>query len=213
MWLQYPESINKSAIFIRRVLFTAALFFSSLSHSATILVHGDSLSAGYGFNPEFGWVELLNQQYGQNHTFVNSSISGETSRGGKERLPALLETHTPDVLIIELGANDGLRGYDIAQMRQHLEDMIEMGQTSGAKVILAGIQLPPNYGKRYTQPFFESFSLLSQQWETGLIPFLLENVATKSELMQNDGLHPTQEAQPIIANTVDEILKPLLEEI
>lgn len=164
-------------------------------------------------NPEDTWVTLLDQQYAGQHTFINSSISGETSRGGLERLPELLSTHNPDILIIELGANDGLRGYPIPSMRSNLSAMIDMAQERDIEVALIGIRLPPNFGQRFTEPFFNTYAELSTEKEVAYLPFLLEGVAQYNELMQSDGLHPTKEAQPIIAENVRPILQGVLDSL
>ncbi|MBU2863718.1 arylesterase [Reinekea forsetii] len=178
------------------------LLFSPISHAKTILVHGDSLSAGYGMLPEQTWVTLMAKQLGEGVTVVNSSISGETSKGGLDRLPALLSETQPDIVMIELGANDGLRGYPINQTTENLRKMITLAQNQGAEVVLLGIRLPPNFGKRYTEPFFNQYALLANEYETGYLPFLLEGVAGYDEYMQADGLHPTAQAQPLILNNV-----------
>jgi len=169
----------------------------------TVLVMGDSLSAGYGMSLEQAWPSLLQDKLRASQTegqwqVINASVSGETTQGGVRRLPALLEKFEPQWVLLELGANDGLRGYPIAKITVNLAAMIEQIQRSGAKVAVLGIQLPPNYGARYTGPFFAQYEALSKQYNTALVPFLLENVAVDSELMQADGLHPTLSAQPII---------------
>ena len=166
------------------------------------MVHGDSLSAGYGMLPEETWVALLQEKLGENHRIINSSISGETSKGGLDRMPALLEAYQPDVVILELGANDGLRGYPIPQMTDNLEQMITLAEQAGSAVVLVGIRLPPNFGTRYTEPFFNSFATLAEKYQLPYLPFLLEDVAQYESLMQNDGLHPTAEAQAKILDNV-----------
>lgn len=190
-----------------------ALFLTlsaSFTNANTILVHGDSLSAGYGMLPEQTWVQLLQDTLGESATIVNSSISGETSKGGLERLPGLLQTHQPSIVVLELGANDGLRGYPLNQLRDNLVSMIEMAQSANAEVVILGIRLPPNFGKRYTEPFFNMFAELSAEYNLPYLPFLLEGVAQYSDLMQADGLHPTAEAQSIIRDNVQPIIEPLL---
>jgi len=181
----------------------------SFTYASTILVHGDSLSAGYGMLPEQTWVELLAKDI-KPITVVNSSISGETSKGGLERLPSLLEAHKPSVVVIELGANDGLRGYPIDQMKNNIREMIELGIAANAEVVLLGIRLPPNFGKRYTEPFFNTFAELANEYELAYLPFLLEDVAEFSELMQADGLHPTKQAQPLILQNVRPVINEAL---
>ncbi|TCS42057.1 acyl-CoA thioesterase-1 [Reinekea marinisedimentorum] len=176
--------------------------FTQLSQAQTILVHGDSLSAGYGINPQESWVALLTQALQPEHEVLNTSISGETTRGGLERLPVLLSSVKPDILILELGANDGLRGFPVTMMQQNLEAMVTMSQNMGASVIVVGTHLPPNFGKRYTEPFFKAFENVALASGSAYLPFLLEGVALEPSLMQSDGLHPTAEAQPIILQNV-----------
>ncbi|MDO7645516.1 arylesterase [Reinekea forsetii] len=179
----------------------------SFTQAATLMVHGDSLSAGYGILPEESWVSLVGQALGDEYRVINTSISGETSKGGLDRLPALLDKFQPDILMVELGANDGLRGYPIDQMYDNLQKMITLAQDQGIEVILLGIRLPPNFGKRYTEPFFNSFAELAQIHDLLYLPFILDNVAQYPDLMQADGLHPTKAGQPIIVESV----RPLIE--
>ena len=159
----------------------------SFTQAATLMVHGDSLSAGYGILPEESWVSLVGQALGDEYRVINTSISGETSKGGLDRLPALLDKFQPDILMVELGANDGLRGYPIDQMYDNLQKMITLAQDQGIEVILLGIRLPPNFGKRYTEPFFNSFAELAQIHDLLYLPFILDNVAQYPDLMQADG--------------------------
>lgn len=184
-----------------------------LSYAATILVWGDSLSAGYGIPQENAWATLLRQRLkreGYPQDVVNASISGETTAGGLARLPEALKRVKPSVVIIELGANDGLRGQPIKQMRENLSQMIVAAQGSKAKVLLLGMRLPPNLGPAYTQQFEASYKDLAQQYRTGLVPFFLEKVAARQENFQADGLHPVASVQPIILDTIWPALKPLL---
>lgn len=169
-----------------------------------ILVLGDSLSAGYGIDIQQGWVSLLQKELAKTHKVqvINASVSGETSSGGKTRLPALLTEHKPDVVILELGGNDGLRGQPLKLLEKNLQTMIDASKNSGAKVILAGMQIPPNYGPRYSSEFKTLYANLAAKNEAGLIPFLLEGIGGKADLMQRDGIHPTAEAQSIITNNV-----------
>lgn len=176
----------------------------------TVLIFGDSLSAGYGLNVGEEWPALLSKDLGQTIQIINESISGETTAGGLLRFTDALQNNTPDILILELGANDGLRGLSIKTMKKNLSLMIEQAQAIGAQVILVGMHIPPNYGKRYTQSFHQAFVSLSEAYDVSFIPFLLNNIALKPELMQKDGLHPTAEAQPMIMNLVNKYLKPLL---
>jgi acyl-CoA thioesterase-1 len=177
----------------------------------TILVLGDSLSAAYGIPRESGWVSLLEQQLTNgNVAVINASISGETTDGGLARLPALLQKYKPTLVIIELGANDGLRGFQIDRLRENLEKLIQLSQSSNAKVLLVGIKIPPNYGLRYTSDFYESYTLLAHEYRAPLVPFLLEGVATDPALMQDDRLHPRAEAQKKILNNVLPYLQRML---
>lgn len=171
----------------------------------TILVVGDSLSAAYGMPAEQGWVALLSERLeamGMPWSVVNASVSGETSRGGLARLPRLLDSHDPQVVIVQLGGNDGLRGMPVPSIRANLEEMIEMSRDAGADVLLAGIRIPPNYGPRYTEPFFAQYRELADAYDLALVPFLLEGIADNPGLMQNDRIHPTAEAQPMILDNV-----------
>jgi acyl-CoA thioesterase I len=181
-----------------------------------ILVLGDSLSANYGFDPREGWVELLRERLreaGHPHQVVNASVSGETTAGGLARLPAALDRHRPDILILELGGNDGLRAFPPERMRDNLARMIELAQTRGADVLLAGMRIPPNYGRAYAEKFHAVYRELAADYGIALVPFLLEGVGGVSALMQPDGIHPAAEAQPIILDNVWPHLRPLLESV
>lgn len=191
------------------------LIVSAAAHSApkTLLVLGDSLSAEYGLGRGTGWVALLEQRLKQQKidvTIVNASISGETTIGGKTRLPALLSKHAPAVVIIELGANDALRGLHLSDSKANLQAMIDMTRQAKAKVLLIGMQIPPNYGHDYTQQFANLFPQAAQQNKLALVPFLLQNVADKPALFQADHLHPIEQAQPTLLDNVWPHLKPLL---
>lgn len=180
-----------------------------------ILVLGDSLSAGYGIDDTRGWTALLQQRLrdqGYPHTVVNASISGDTTLGGRERLAAALARHQPQVVILELGGNDGLRALPLGEIRANLDALIETAQRAEARVLLVGIRLPPNYGKRYTDGFRALFPALAQQHGAALVPFLLEGVAAQPGLMQPDGIHPTLAAQPRLLENVWTHLRPLLDE-
>ncbi len=182
----------------------------------SILVLGDSLSAAYGMPVEQGWVALMRQRIEQqsaNVEVVNASISGETTQGGITRLPALLAQHKPDILILELGANDGLRGTPLPVIRQNLSHLITLGQEAGAQVLLLGIRLPPNYGPRYSDGFYSIFAELSESQQVARVPFLMDGVALERALMQNDGLHPNSEAQPRLLENVWRQLDILLQEL
>ena len=181
--------------------------------AGTVLIVGDSISAGFGLDTRKGWVALLEQRLkneGFDDTVVNASISGDTSAGGLARLPAALAAHKPEVVIIELGGNDGLRGQPPAQLQQNLASMIQKSRDSGAKVLLLGMQIPPNYGKRYVEAFNKVFGDVAQEKKVPLVPFFLEGVGGHPELMQADGLHPAVAAQDKLLENVWPALKPLL---
>lgn len=176
----------------------------SLSESPVILVVGDSLSAAYNLAEEQGWVHLMAQRMTlRNYPYkvINASVGGATTAAGLQRLPSLLEEHRPKWVILQLGANDGLQGKPVPYITANLEKLIGLSKGSGAEVILVGMHLPPNFGSRYAKPFFEQYAMLAEKFSLPLVPFLLEGVATKSELMQKDGLHPKAEAMPIILET------------
>lgn len=175
-----------------------------------LLVWGDSLSAAYGIPVDKGWVSLLQDKLGDRYTVVNGSISGETSAGGLTRLPEALKQHQPAYVLLELGANDGLRGIDLPTMRSNLEQMIKLTQAAKAKVVLVGIKLPPNYGSVFTEKFEATYAELAQQYDTPIVPFLLEGVADNWDLMQADGLHPTAAAQPKVLENVWGVLEGVL---
>jgi len=178
-----------------------------------IAVFGDSLSAAYGMEISQSWPSLLQQRLIQNgytyHVF-NSSITGETTQGGLTRLQRVLDQQKPDIVILELGGNDGLRGLPIETTRNNLSSMIEQSQAAGAAVILAEMRIPPNYGRSYTEKFNETYTLLTEQYGVSLLPFLLEEIFLEEGLMQADGIHPTAEAQPAILEQVWLVLQPLL---
>jgi len=177
------------------------------------LVVGDSLSAAYGIPRERGWVALLAERLKREHPdyiVVNASISGDTTGGGRARLRPLLERHQPAVVILELGGNDGLRGMSVSQIRSNLAAMIRDAQAAGARVLLVGMKVPPNYGEVYAQGFEAVFRELAHTHRTGLVQFLLEDFADKPELFQPDRIHPTGEAQPLMLERVLRELKPLL---
>lgn len=183
------------------------------AESPVILVLGDSLSAGYGIPVEKGWVSLLQRRLverGFPYRVVNASISGDTTSGGLSRLPAALELHRPAIVVLELGANDGLRGQPPMAMSRNLSQMIERSQQAGARVLLAEMRIPPNYGPLYAQKFQATFGELAQHYAIPLIPFLLDGVAGNPALIQDDGLHPRAEAQPQILDNVWAVLEPAL---
>jgi len=190
---------------------------STRTTQQTILILGDSLSAAYGIPIEQSWVTLLAQtlekqfsKTNNNYQVRNASISGETTDGGLRSLPALLKKYQPEIVIIELGANDGLRGFPLKTIEQNLSTLIELAQAHNSKVLLTGIHIPPNYGQRYATAFHKTYSTLAKRYHTALVPFLLEGIATKPSLMQADRLHPKAEAQESIKNIVWQQLKSLL---
>lgn len=207
---------NLSGIFTTNmwVLIVSLLFanyvHSDQSDSAQIsvteyklLVLGDSLSAAYGLTAQQGWVHLLDQQWQHNNTpimVVNAAISGDTTDGGLARLPRLLALHQPTHLYIELGGNNALQGHNPRKIKQNLINMIELADENGVKVIIQEMQIPTNYGARYTKAFNDIFHDLATQFSIPLIPFFLQEIALKPSLMQNDGIHPTKEAQPLIVD-------------
>lgn len=177
----------------------------------TLLVFGDSLSAAYGIARESGWVSLL-QQHLPKYRVVNASVSGETTAGGLTRLPGVLKAHRPQLTIIELGANDGLRGLPPRDTARNLEAMIDLAQGQGSAVLLVGMRLPPNYGPGYIARFQELFTRVARSRKVRLVPFLLEGMANKRERFLPDGLHPDAEAQPLLLDNVLRELKPMLKE-
>ena len=181
--------------------------------AGTLLVLGDSISAAFGLDTRQGWVSLLEQRLaaeGFDYQVVNASVSGDTSAGGLARLPTLLAEHRPQLVIVELGGNDGLRGQPPAQLKQNLASMIDQSKAGGAKVLLLGMQIPPNYGKRYVEAFAKVFGDVAQKEKVPFVPFFLEGVGGHPELMQADGLHPAVAAQDKLLENVWPTLKPLL---
>jgi acyl-CoA thioesterase-1 len=181
----------------------------------SILVLGDSISAAYGISREQSWVNLLDiylkQHFNnQKYTIINASISGETTGGALTRLPKLLSQHKPNVVIIELGGNDGLRGYPIKNFRANLDQLVELSRQAKAEVLVTGMRIPPNYGPRYTQMFYDSYGIIAQKYSVSRVPFLLEEIALQPQLMQKDGIHPTAEAQSQILQNVLPYLKEIL---
>lgn len=192
------------------------LCFSSISHAAsktTILILGDSLSAGYQMAIEQSWPSLLPQELAEKGIeahVINGSISGDTTGNGLQRLPALLKQHQPDWVVIELGANDGLRGFPPTTIKQNLLQLIQQSKDAGSQVALMQIMVPPNYGKRYTEAFANVYPDIAKQQDIPLVPFFLEKVIVKPEWMMKDGLHPKPEAQPWIAQFMASQLESIL---
>lgn len=194
----------------------SCLLAPAASAEYTLMVFGDSLSASYGIDEDAGWVNLLAVQIADAQLpfkVVNGSVSGETTTGGLSRLPSMLDSYAPELVILELGGNDGLRGLPLVQMRQNLTAMVELIEQSGATVLLAGIQIPPNYGPRYTIPFFELYAELAQEKNLALVPFLIDGIPQQPELIQSDGIHPVAEAQSMILDNVWLWLEPMLRKI
>lgn len=189
------------------------LLIGQMAQAGTVLVVGDSISAAFGMDTRQGWVHLLDErmrQEGFEHQLVNASISGDTSAGGAARLPALLAEHKPQLVIVELGGNDGLRGLPPGQLQQNLASMVDASRDAGAKVLLLGMRIPPNYGERYTTAFAKVFDDVAADKNVPLVPFLLEGVGGVTSLMQDDGVHPAVAAQPRLLENVWPTLKPLL---
>ena len=187
---------------------------AAYAEAPVILVFGDSISAGYGLaRVEQGWVELLKtrlKEQGYGYQVVNASVSGETTAGGLARLPRALELHQPGIVILELGGNDGLRALPIAQLRANLTQMATLAAAAGAKVLLLGMRMPPNYGPQYTEQFSMVFSDLAREKKIPLVPFLLTDIALSPTLLQGDDIHPNALGQPILLENVWPQLKPLL---
>jgi acyl-CoA thioesterase I len=199
-------------IFVLLLLWAAAL--PAYAETPTILVFGDSISAGYGLpRVDRGWVALLQAKLkteGYGDEVVNASVSGETTAGGLARLPRALDLHHPAVVVLELGGNDGLRALPIEQMRANLRRMIDLAKSAGAKLLLLGMRIPPNYGPQYTAQFGAVYTDLAREAHVPLVPFLLSDVALHPDLMQADGVHPTEAAQPLLVGAVWPALVPLL---
>lgn len=196
----------------------SAVVAAQAAASPVVLVLGDSLSAEYGLPRDAGWVKKLADKLrargtagGAQYSVVNASISGETTSGGRTRLPALLAQHRPAIVIIELGGNDGLRGLPLPVMRENLNAMVDASSKAGARVLLVGVRIPPNYGRDYGERFFATFADVSRERKTALAPFLLDGFAEQQELFQGDRIHPTQTAQPKMLANVWPHLQPLLE--
>lgn len=212
--VRFPHVTSTTTITsIHAILLVCLAFISPAVWAArTILVFGDSLSAGYGIRQDASWPSLLAKRLEQkqpDYSVTNASISGETTSGGLTRLDAALEKHKPAIVIIALGSNDGLRGLPVKTMRENLAAMAEAAQKRKARVLIVGQRLPPNYGA-YAVQFHNAFSDIAKEKKTALVDFLLDGVATRPELFQSDNLHPTAEAQPLLLDTVWRGLEPLL---
>lgn len=180
----------------------------------TVMVLGDSISAGYGIEPQQAWVNLLqkrlDQQYPKQHKVVNASVSGETTSGALARLPKLLQTHKPNVVVIELGGNDGLRGQPPLMIQKNLAQLIQQSQKANATVVVLGMKMPPNYGTAYSKAFESNYKVVSQEYKVKLLPFFLEGIAGNNSLMQKDLVHPNGKAQPILLNLAYPYIKGAL---
>jgi acyl-CoA thioesterase-1 len=184
------------------------------SDTPVLLILGDSLSAGYGMDREHSWVHLLDlrlKERGLSYHILNSSISGDTTQGGLARLPRLMERYQPEIVIIELGGNDGLRGINPDTTRENMTKMIRRSQDGGAQVLLTGIKLPPNYGSVYLQKFESMYADLAGEFDTLLVPFFMDGVVFKPGLLQADGIHPNEKGQPVLLENVWQVLEPALE--
>ena len=214
------SKLLQSKLWLRKLLCISLLGFSfvaCISHSNAanlkILVYGDSLSAAYGVAKSQGWVAFLQKKLTDQHyqyDVINASISGETTSGGLTRLANTLAKTKPNIIILELGANDGLRGLPVKEMSANLNTMISQSKKANAKILLIGMKIPPNYGPKYTDSFSNTYPQLSQQHQVSLVPFMLENIAAKPKLIQDDGLHPNVLGQPMMLDNIWPKLQPLL---
>jgi acyl-CoA thioesterase-1 len=207
--------LNLTAAWLRIALLAAMLVTAGAAGArpATILVFGDSLSAEYGLPRDTGWVKLLSDRLAKEaaqYSVVNASISGETTSGGRTRLPQLLQQHRPSIVVLQLGANDGLRGLSLASMQENLAAMVRAGRGAGARVLLIGMRIPPNYGRQYSERFAAIYAQLAREEKLALVPFLLDGFAENLEYFQADRIHPNERAQPRMLETVWPTLAPLL---
>ncbi|MBD3647119.1 MAG: arylesterase [Pseudomonadales bacterium] len=207
---------SEFTITLKSSLFVLILSFCPLAYTSqgTILVFGDSISAAYGMDQQEGWVHLLSNRLAQqekDYEVINASVSGETTGGGLIRLPKTLSIHQPDLVILELGGNDGLRGYPIDRIRENLRQMVQMSLDAGARVLLIGMVLPPNYGRRYTRAFEEVYASIAGDFDIAFVPQLLDGVKTEEQLIQRDGIHPRPEAQDLIVEDIWPALEKALQ--
>ncbi|MBR9858423.1 MAG: arylesterase [Gammaproteobacteria bacterium] len=196
-----------------RFLLMILLLVSSVTHANTVLILGDSLSAGYRMSIDQAWPTLLAEQWqqeGRQIELINASVSGDTTQGGLQRLPPLLDRHKPSLVVLELGGNDGLRGLPPPLIERNLKALIALANQAGARVVLTDIRLPPNYGRRYLQQFEPIFGNLAEAYELPLLPFFVSPLIGENGMMMDDGIHPTASAQPLIARQVHEFLTPYL---
>jgi acyl-CoA thioesterase I len=199
---------------LKTLLFCMLIAFGApAAAQRSILILGDSISSAYGIAQARGWVALLDERLKRerlDYIVANASLSGETSAGGAAHLGAALERHQPAVVVIELGGNDGLRGLPVAEMKRNLAAMIEQSRKAGARVLLVGMRIPPNYGPEFTEKFDAAFGELAKQYKTALVPFLMEDFADKPDFFQPDRIHPAEAAQPLMLERVWKALQPLL---
>jgi acyl-CoA thioesterase-1 len=213
LWHNVRSRLRRGFAF---VIIATQLFVTPMALGAPkqVLVLGDSISAAYGMDLEQGWVALLQQHLTANEdhwTVINASISGDTTGGGLQRLPDLLKRHTPDIVVIELGGNDGLRGFPITKLRENLTTLALSAQKTGASVLLLSMEIPPNFGRRYTTLFRDSYSIVAEQTNATIAPFILSNIALDADLMQRDGIHPTASAQSLLLENVLPYVLPLVQ--
>lgn len=218
--IEHTSMIREKATLLARTTFLGLILIAPLAAMPTaradvpvILVLGDSLSAAHGMATEDGWVSLLDrrlQTEGYPYQVVNASVGGETTSGARARLPVALRTHRPEIVVLELGGNDGLLGFPITEFQANLDSLVQMSVDAGAQVLIVGMMIPPNYGPVYAQQFASTYPDIAERYQLPVVPFLLEGVALNPTLMQADGIHPTAEAQPRLLETVWPQLEPLL---
>ncbi len=200
--------------FLAYLLLMGFAFLPMMLSAKTIMILGDSISAGYGMSPNQTWVHLLQQRleqhYPKQHKVVNASVSGETTSGALARLPKLLQTHRPNLVVIELGGNDGLRGQPPQLIQKNLESLVKQSQNAKAKVIIFGMKMPPNYGQAYSKAFENNYKVVSEKYRVKRLPFFLAGVAGNKNLMQSDQIHPNAKAQPILLNLAYPYIKGAL---
>ncbi len=200
--------------FLAYLLLMGFAFLPMMLSAKTIMILGDSISAGYGMSPNQTWVHLLQQRleqhYPKQHKVVNASVSGETTSGALARLPKLLQTHRPNLVVIELGGNDGLRGQPPQLIQKNLESLVKQSQNAKAKVIIFGMKMPPNYGQAYSKAFENNYKVVSEKYRVKRLPFFLAGVAGNKNLMQSDQIHPNAKAQPILLNLAYPYIKGVL---
>jgi acyl-CoA thioesterase-1 len=201
------------ALMIRVLVLALLIGFPLAGRAATVLVFGDSISAGYGLPTDAGWVHLLRERlkkFGPDYRVVNASISGETASGGRRRIQGVLQQFKPDIVVVELGGNDGLRGAGIPALRSDLDAIVAASLKNSARVLLVGMQLPPNYGADYVERFQAVYSEVAAKHRVPLVPFLFDGFGSRPEYFQGDGIHPTRAAQPLMLETVWRHLEPML---